>query len=261
MDTDKTENTAGDLENEEVLTESQETPETEKETSKQDTTSPEQEEETPETEEDEKVKPPKEETFEEAVQRVAKPLAQSMKDKELKPLQQKIADITKERDNWKLQATEKLINRKLARYAEEYDEKGDEKKAEQLKAEDQEFKKLYLDYEKNQVEVNRLKPELEQKVNALGMVERNFSAREEIRSLLFPEDKDRIAKFKVYTDRLEQAENIKDFEIILEGIKQEVKSKSKPFKPDSSKQGGGGGRDLSKLSPKELFILGQKKKK
>ncbi len=89
---------------------------------------------------------------------------------------------------------------------------------------------------------------------------RNNKIKEELWTLIFPEDKDKLNQYTKYLKKFDKAHDAEDVELILGGIRETIKAKSKPFVPDSS-AGGGGGEDLSKLSPEELITLGLKKKK
>ena len=253
MDTDKTENT--DALAEEQETEVSEPSEAEQETSNKNTES-EKEEETPEPEEGPEETKKEEETFDHKVSRLAK----SMADKSLKTYQQKAAEQAKQIETLTAQLNEKTWDKTIeGLFGEESESKGEDT-AVKLKAGREELKKQVLEYQKNQAYVNRVKPELEKRESALNFVERDQKARDEVWKLLFPDDSDKVSKVAALVKRFEKAQDMEDFEIIIESLKSELKAKSgkKTFVPDSGNQGGGGS-DLKNLSPLEKITRGLKK--
>jgi len=88
-------------------------------------------------------------------------------------------------------------------------------------------------------------PTLSEGINMLGSNLRNLKAKEEVWTLLFPEDAVKIKKVNLLVKRFETAENMKDFDLILGGIKASLKQK--PYKPDSGRNSGSG-FDFNKLS-------------
>ena len=83
-------------------------------------------------------------------------------------------------------------------------------------------------------------PNLTQAVNILGANLRDWKAREEVWNLIFPEDKEKVAKVGAYIKKFEKAKDLDDYELIMEGIKETMRSRREPFVPDSTKSGGGG---------------------
>lgn len=93
---------------------------------------------------------------------------------------------------------------------------------------------------------------------------RNNIAYAELKKIFFPEDKKKVEQLEVYVKKLAKAQDPESFEMILEGIRETHKAKSKPFVPDGSKTSGSGGLDISTLPIKErvdaLFAAARKKK-
>jgi len=199
----------------------------------------------------------KEETFEERVNR----LAQSKADKAVKTYQKTTEDLRKENETLKSQLNDRTWDRNIQSLFDEESESKGEDEATKRKAAREDVKKQVLEYQQNKAYVDKTKPELEKRESVLNFVERDQKAQNEIWKVIFPEDKAKIERVNALVKRFEKAQDLEDFEIILEGIKGELKGKASPArKPDSGRNGGSGGVDLSKLSARELFVLGQKKK-
>ena len=118
-----------------------------------------------------------------------------------------------------------------------------------------------MEFQKNQAKVNKMKPELEAREASLNIVERNHLVRGKLWPLFFPDEKKNLDAYNEAFKKFDKANDPEDVEIILEGIREVLKGKTEKFVADSSKQDGGGARDLTKLSAKELLLIGEKKSK
>ena len=72
-------------------------------------------------------------------------------------------------------------------------------------------------------------------IDYLGANIRDFKAQTEVWKMVFPEDKKKVEQVEEYVKKFDKAQDMDDFDIILESIRQSIKAKSKPFTPDSSK--------------------------
>ncbi len=213
----------------------------------------------------------KEESFEEKLER----LAQSKADKSLKTYQTKIDGLSKELTAAKAALNDKVWNRELQTIFGEETEKLGEDEATKRKTDREKIMAQVKEFQQKSAEVEQIKtkignvgidafledlkvPTLEKAVDRLSANLRDYRAKMDVWALLFPEDKAKIQKVTALVKKFEKVQDLEDYDIILEGIKESVKTK--PFVPDSS-HSGGGGVDLSKLSPHDLIVLGLKKKK
>jgi hypothetical protein len=233
MDTEKTDVTpeVDEIAEGESSDESVETSATEKDTSEL----AEQEKAEPET--------PPAEDYETKVKR----LAQSMKDKEMKSVYQEIENLKKQNKELSTQATEKTWDRGIQSLFDEESESMGEDEAAKRKSAREIVKKQVLEYQQNKAYVDKTKPELEAKYNALSNVERDQQAMRDLWPLLFPEDIKKVEQVNALIKKFEKARDPDEYELILEGIKESLKSKTAKFKPDSGLQGGGGS-DLKTIS-------------
>ncbi len=211
-----------------------------------------------EAEKEEKETPEPEETFEAKVDR----LAQSKADKSLVTLQQANEKLTTERDEARVEANEKLWDRNNASLFGEDSEADnkDEAVVARRKTDREKVKAQVFEYQENAAKVAKLKPELDAKETSLNDVERTHLVREKLWPLFFPEEKKDLSAYHDAFKRFDNANDPDDVEVILEGIRELLKGKAKKFVPDSGNQGGGGAIDLTKLSGKQLLILGEKEK-
>jgi len=248
-----TENTNVNPETDEIPEESVETSETEQDTSEKETEQT--EEATPKPEKTEK--PGKEEPKEEPFDAKVKRLAQSIKDKELKPVYKELEDLRKQNKELTTQVTEKTWDRNIANLFDEEKESLGEDEAAQKKAARESVKKQVLEFQQNQAYVKKMKPELEAKETALGLVERDQKAREDIWKLLFPEDGKQVDQVAAVVKKFDKATDWDAYEMIFEGIKETIKSKVPKYTPDSGRTGASG-KDTSKMSPDEKINEGFK---
>jgi hypothetical protein len=135
---------------------------------------------------------------------------------------------------------EKAWNKDIADLFDEDSEKLGEEDATKRKSRREDLKKQVLEFNKNADYVKEMKPALEAKQSALEMVERDQMAYKDVWSLLFGEDKAKVEQVEALVKKFAKAKDLDDYELVLEGIKDSLRSKSKPFKPDSSRQGSGG---------------------
>ena len=207
----------------------------EQDTSNNDMDSKQEDAETPESDKDtgaDKAEVKKEETFEEKLNR----LAQSKADKSIKTYQKTTEDLRKENETLKTQLNDKTWDRGIQSLFDEESESKGEDEAAKRKAAREDVKKQVLEFQQNRVYVDKAKPELEKRESYLNFVQRDQSAKDEIWKLVFPEDKAKIERVSALVKRFEKAQDQEDFEIILEGIKGELKGKAAPArKPDSGR--------------------------
>lgn len=201
-----------------------------------------------EPEEGGKEKPEQEESFEEKLER----LAQSKKDKELKP-------FYKERDTLKAKITElegqlndKLWDRELQSLFNEDVEKLGEDEATTRKTNRGKIAEQVKAFNKERSEVEKNKRFYDEALPKLGAIERDQKARNDVWNLIFPEDKDKVTKVSELIKKFAKAQDIEDYEIVLEGIRETVKAGRKPFVPDSGKAGGSGPKKGRRPTLEEL---------
>ncbi len=223
-------------------------------------------EEKKEAEGEEGKKEEVEETFEEKLDR----LAQSKSDKSLKTYHTKIDGLTKELNTVKAELNDKVWNRELQDLFGEEKESLGEDEANKRKANREKIAAQVKEFQQKSTEVEQVKAKignanldellrdlkvttLEKGVDMLTANLRDYRAKMDVWALMFPEDKAKIQKVAALVKKFEKAQDLEDYDIILEGIKESVKTK--PFVPDTSRSGGGG-VDLSKLSPREKIDRG-----
>ncbi len=232
-----------------------ETSEEVKESSSESTDAEKETEEAPEPEKTEKES--EEESFEAAVDRVAKSIA----DKSTQT-------ITNDRDSWKERAekAEPQLNERIYNLASD-DLYGEEKvelseeEATKRKSAREVRNKAVLESQTNMAYIKKTIPELEAKEESLQDVEKVQYVREKFWELFFPDDKRDLTTYNEAVAKCANSEEKKDVDAIYEIVRQGQKIKTKKFTPDSSLQGPSAGVDLSKLSSRELLVLGEKKKK
>ncbi len=198
-----------------------------------------------------------EEDFESKVNRVA----QSKADKISVKLTKQRDDIQTKLDEALSSLNEKTWDRGTAELFSENVEKLGEDVAKVKDADLKKMKAQVMEFNQKSVKVEQGIKEMETWQKERGPIERDQKAQIDLWTLVFPEDKKKIDQVNAFIKKFEKAENMDDYEIILEGIKASIKGNKKPFTPDSSKTVAGGGTDLSKLSARELLELGEKKKK
>ncbi len=188
-----------------------------------------------------------EESFEEKIDR----LAQSKSDKSLNTLNK-----TNSEQKARIEALEEEINTASwtgginSLFTEEAETLGEDK-AEKNKTIRRNFAEKEKAYHKNHLKVEKQQAEIDEKLPRLQAVERDQMAKDTVWGLLFPEDKKKVAQVTVLVKKFEKAQDMEDYEIVLEGIKAALRSPAKKgFVPDSS-QSGASGVDISKLSPAE----------
>ncbi len=214
------------------------------------------EKKTEETTEPEKTEEP-EESFEVAVDRVAKSIA----DKSTQT-------ITNDRDSWRDRAekAESQLNEKIYNlasndmYGEEKEELGEEEATKRKSARGIRNKAV-LEFQVKEASVNKKEVELGEKESSLQDVEKVQYVREKFWTLFFPDDKRDFTAYNEAVEKCVNSDDKKSVDAVYEIVRQGVKSKTKKFEPDSSQQGPSTGKDLSKLSSRELLILGEQKKK
>jgi len=188
----------------------------------------------------EKKEGKKEETFEDKVTR----LAQSMKDKELKPVYKENTDLKAKISDLENQLNDKVWDRHLqSLFNDDVDNLGEDD-AKIKQSDRQKVAGQVKEFRLKQVQVEKAEAELKDKLPKLGVIERDQKARNDLWTLLFPEDKEKIAQLSTYLKKFEKAKDWDDYDLIIEGIRETIKGKQKPFVPDSS-QGSGGGTHLS----------------
>ncbi len=248
------ETTAPELEAEEtqVLDDSEEKQETSNTTEE-----PEEKAEAPEPESEDK-QTDKEESFEDAVKRVAESRAQSIADKSNKTYQKQTEEMRREIEALKTEVNEKKWDRAINSLFDEESETKGEEEAAKNKAAREAIKNQVLEFHKNEVKVNKTlsligdtniegflkeleQPTLDKAVTFLDSAAKKMKVVNELRKVLFPEDKAKVEKIEEYAKRFDKARDTEDFQIILEGIKAELKGGKKKFVPDSGKQGGATG--------------------
>ena len=237
------------------------------------------EEETESKEKEEGSEEPSED-IEDKVQR----LAQSIADKSTKT-------ITKERDTLRQQikdlqsqVTEKMMDRGLTELFNEDVENLGEDKAKQKDADRKELVKNVNEYLKNKNSVTQVQEAIKTLIddigdvsekwgldadnpvstiknlgplaNKLGAIERNQQARDKLWKLLVPDDNGTMKQVNDLLKKFDKAQDQLHFDVIMQGIEQTLKGKK--FEPDSGKGAGGGGIDLSKLTPIERITRGLK---
>lgn len=247
-----------------ISEESEEASETETETSEKET----------EQEEKETTKPEKtEETYDAKVKR----LAQSMKDKELKTVYQELEDLRKQNKELNTQVTEKTWDKGIQEMFDEESVNLSEEEALKKKSRREDMKKQVLEYQKNSAYIEKTlaklgkvdldaflknweKPSLDEAANYFNYKARDQQSREELWGLYFPEDAKKLAQIAKDMEKISKAKDPTQYEIVMEGIKESLKSKGPKYTPDSGRQGGGG-KDMSKMSPEEKISEGFKELK
>lgn len=215
------------------------------------------------------------EQFDEAVSAKAEPLAQSMKDKELKEV---YATITKHEQTIAELETKKDDEDVAVLYGEEKEELGEDgarKNREARTRQNANFKtyraqarEVATQYKEVQ-EVKELAKKLGVSsmiglADTLGAERRDSNATKDMFRIVLPEGKEIISEVNAGRKRLNEAETEKEYGHILKAIEAEYKSSGKTqrsFKPDPSTAGIGGGLDLSKLTGRQLLELAEKQEK
>lgn len=188
------------------------------------------------------------ETFEEKLDR----LAQSKKDKELKPLYKERDELKTENAKLKEQLNDKTWDRTLQGLFNEDVEKLGEDEANKRKADREKVAAQVKEYHQKNTDVEKAKRFYDEQLPKLGMIERNQKAREEVWKIVFSDDKAKLEQANVLVKKFEKAQDMDDFDIILESIKESHKAKSKPFIPDSGKGAGSGKKKGRKPTLDEL---------
>ncbi|MFA5937255.1 MAG: hypothetical protein WC822_05280, partial [Candidatus Paceibacterota bacterium] len=135
----------------------------------------------------------------------------------------------------------------------ETEELGEDKAKKRLEIR-QKLNARFRTVEDKEKEITTKSQEVEATAEKLSNIQREQLATKEALTLVFPQDKTLASKVNGYVKRLTAAETPKEFELILEGIKKEVKGK--PFRPANTRGSGGGGDNLSNLSPREKIEYG-----
>ena len=182
-----------------------------------------------------------EDQFQELVKKEASKQAQSIKDKELKPLYEERDNLRKETSQLKAQLQDKTMDRKFKLLFEADSEEQGEDKAKQL---DQARREVYQEmkgYYQDKDTVARLKVENEKMSGDNELAAKYLKACEVAYSIRNPEFK-MLPKDDPIVIELLRAKDPEHFEDIAKRLRTEhsVKATRKPFKPDSSRAGGTG---------------------
>jgi len=214
-----------------------------------------------ETESKEGDDKPDEETFEKKVAS----LAQRIADKSTKTITRQRDEAIAKVTDLEGQLNDKMWNHEInALFGEESDSLGEDVAAKN-KANRVKMAASYKDFQQRDTQVKKDKEFYDAQVPKLSVIERNQKAREEVWSLIFPEDKAKIDRAAKLIKKFDKANDWDDFELILEGIKEATKAGSKPFVPAGSKTISGTTEDLSNLPIDEridaLLMRGEKKRR
>ena len=238
----------------------------------------------PEEGEEKEPEPEKEDDYEKTVTDLATKMAQKMTGKATQT-------IERERDGYKSRVTE--LESQLSDLAwditdkslfEEDEEKFGEEQATKKQKARAVAKTNYDEYLKNNRVVetfknkigtadvaaideicNRLEVKtLQQALQKTVMLNVYNQAFDDFRAIYFPDDKKDVKSFQEELDKVmkfmtKPGQTWDDYNNYLEMRKGSIFGKKKKFVPDSSQGSGGGGVDLSQLSPRELMERGYKK--
>ncbi len=166
-------------------------------------------------------------------------LAQSMKDKELKPFYVERDGLKTQVAELETQLNDKIWDRHLQSLFNDEVEALGEDEAKIKQSDRQTVAGQVKEYHLKAAQVSKAQEEIDAKLPKLGVIERDQRARNDLWTLIFPEDKAKIARIETYLKRFEKAKDWDDYDLIIEGIKETIKGKKPPVIPDSSQSGGG----------------------
>lgn len=189
----------------------------------------------------------KEGDFEEKVTRVA----QSIADKSTKTITRQRDDLQTKLNETQKQLSDKVWNKGTDDLFNENVENLGEDKAKVKDANLKIMRAQVDEFKEKNTEVNQKYDEIKIWENKKGAIERDQKAQIDLWPLVFSEDKKKIDQINAYIKKFEKAEDMDDYDIIFEGIKETMKAKKKPFVPDSSTTGGAGGAAYSSDNPAE----------
>ncbi len=178
--------------------------------------------------------------FEKKINAEASKLAQSLKDKELKPIYARISELEKERDGWREKAEAKEDNADSAlMFQADTEERGAEIAAKAHEAR-LKWRADFREHQVNSRKVQQMMRELDEKATVLGRIEKHQESRDEVNRLgvIDPDEADALIK------RLDEADNRREWRLILDAIKLErgTKSPKKGFKPSATPSGNATGK-------------------
>lgn len=179
---------------------------------------------------------PKEEDYEQKVTRLAQAIAAKTTltlEKQRNEFREKVTELEN-------QLTDKVWDRHLQTlFNDDVDNLGEDD-AKIKQTDRQKVAEQVKEFRLKNAQVLKLEAELNEKLPKLGIIERDQKAKNDLWTLIFPEDKGKIDQISSLLKKFERAKDWDDYDLILEGIRETVKGKRKPFVPDSSQAGGGG---------------------
>lgn len=186
----------------------------------------------PVSEEPEEVKPitfTTQAELDEYIKKAATPLAQSMKDKELKSAWDEVQALKKESASLKRQMEYKADDSKLAKQeALELAQLGDTEEVKELQ-----------DVRRDVIKIGRenkiREKELADKEEHLTSVELKQNAFEKALKLFLPEDKGFITEIEAFTNRLQEATTQREMDLIYSMEEARIKAKAEAPKPKRPK--------------------------
>lgn len=184
---------------------------------------------------------------------------QAAKDKELKVVYVQIDELKQSNADLKRQLEDKEDDRDLKAMFEADEEQGDEATAKKRDEARRKFTARWHEYKEKAEEVEKQVEDNHQRAEKLGGIEKVQQARIEALKLVMPKDTGLISQVEAIVQKLSEAETPREFDLILNGIKQDFASKTKKFVPDSGKQSGSVG-DLT-LKGEDAVTAGLRKLK
>lgn len=176
-----------------------------------------------------------------------------------------LTPLTKERDTLRQQVAEltaeiedKTDNKELDLLLKADIEELGEDEAKKMDAVRRKYQAALSDFRQNKVKVDKAIKENDATAEKLGGIQRHQMAVEKAYELLMPQDRTFSKQLGEIAGELEQAQSPEDMERLLKIIVRERSGDSKPFRPDSGRNSGGG-TDLSKLSSGERVELALQK--
>ena len=181
----------------------------------------------------------------------AKPLAQGMKDKELKPVYDELRQIKADNVALKLQVEGRDDDSHLSRLEQA------ETKEWGSTAEVREIQDVRRDVVKQGREQKSKEQELKDTASKLDLIGRQQDAFEKALKLFLPENVEFISEIEDFASELSKAESQNEMDLLYERretkmkAKAEAPSKPKRTRPDGSIPSAAGGKDWSKASASE----------
>jgi|26BtaG_2_1085354.scaffolds.fasta_scaffold00283_29 chromosome segregation ATPase len=163
--------------------------------------------------------------------------AQSMKDKELKPIRTELEDLKKSNADFKRQLEQREDDKDLKVIFEgEVDEEGETtaKKRDEAR---RKFAARYREYQEKSETVETREKEIEGLADKLGGIEKRQNATKAALNLVLPKDKGITSEIESIVNRLDEAESPREFDLLLKMITSEYEGKASKKKnvPDSSR--------------------------